>query len=456
MLDEVPEIIAAFSIVEVLSTTVGKTFADYLDAEVGLGLWGAHRGDRQAARDCARPPDAHAPLLPARLLARSSAGEHRRTLITKTPSPTSTACGCPVSTVLFAVALAATFAIWYRSEGTLSIHTIVTSKREGFYWLAILFAFSLGTAAGDYLSEDVGLGYLKKTGLLLVVLILATWLAYRFASLGEVRQRLLGGLRDDATARRLDRRLPHRCSGRRRASAFSVNAVSWTFFAAIIALVAWMTLKQRAPERAEMAALGGDPDEVPEINSVDAFSGLAGACRTARAHATASAAPIESPSNMRDHVVDVCLPGQGSVSVTSIAIEDSAPTAVATTTRQHQQDPRHERPPTGTNIATLPMRFRRPEPPFVSARRISWNGVRLSPVPPASPNASPSVSHRIIPSHGRQREPQDPPCAALCGGFCAHHECTAEHYRGERYAEAMGFTGRQRIRVLIGAQRSPE
>ena len=44
-----------------------------------------------------------------------------------------------LTTAVFAVALATTFAIWYASERTLSIHSITTTKREGFYWLAILF-----------------------------------------------------------------------------------------------------------------------------------------------------------------------------------------------------------------------------------------------------------------------------------------------------------------------------
>ena len=64
----------------------------------------------------------------------------------------------PLTTVVFAVALIATFAIWYGREGTLSIHAIDTPPREGFYWLAILFTFALGTAAGDLMAERLGLG----------------------------------------------------------------------------------------------------------------------------------------------------------------------------------------------------------------------------------------------------------------------------------------------------------
>ena len=63
------------------------------------------------------------------------------------------------TTVVFSVALAAAFAAWYRCEKTLSIHTIYTTRREGFYWLAILFTFALGTAAGDLVAERLSLGY---------------------------------------------------------------------------------------------------------------------------------------------------------------------------------------------------------------------------------------------------------------------------------------------------------
>ena len=94
--------------------------------------------------------------------------------------------------IVFSTLLAVTFAVWYRLERTLSIHTIVTTWREAFYWLAILFTFALGTAVGDFVAEGVGLGYLQ-TGILFAAIIgviafayyvlkmnaiLAFWLAY--------------------------------------------------------------------------------------------------------------------------------------------------------------------------------------------------------------------------------------------------------------------------------------
>jgi uncharacterized membrane-anchored protein len=118
------------------------------------------------------------------------------------------------STAAFAVALAATFAIWYRTERTLSIHTIVTTRRELFYWAAILFTFALGTAAGDLATEALGLGFnlgVVAFGALIAAIaaayylganaVLTFWLAYILtrplgASLGDLlsQARTYGGL----------------------------------------------------------------------------------------------------------------------------------------------------------------------------------------------------------------------------------------------------------------------
>ncbi|HEV7862743.1 MAG TPA: hypothetical protein VGR20_08585, partial [Acidimicrobiia bacterium] len=97
-----------------------------------------------------------------------------------------------LTTAIFAVALAATFAAWYSQEKTLSIHSIFTTRREGFYWLTILFTFALGTAAGDLVAETLNLGYWKSAimfGAMIAVVavacfrfrlnaVLAFWLAY--------------------------------------------------------------------------------------------------------------------------------------------------------------------------------------------------------------------------------------------------------------------------------------
>jgi uncharacterized membrane-anchored protein len=90
-----------------------------------------------------------------------------------------------VSTFLFAVALVAVFAGWHRSEGTLSIHSITTPRRERFYWAAVLATFAMGTAAGDLAAHTAGLGFLPA-GILFAVLFALPLLARRLFGLGEV------------------------------------------------------------------------------------------------------------------------------------------------------------------------------------------------------------------------------------------------------------------------------
>lgn len=75
-----------------------------------------------------------------------------------------------VSTVLFALVLAGVFWTWWRTERTLSIHTITTLRRELFYWSAVIATFALGTAAGDLAATTLGLGYLAA-GLVFTALL---------------------------------------------------------------------------------------------------------------------------------------------------------------------------------------------------------------------------------------------------------------------------------------------
>jgi uncharacterized membrane-anchored protein len=97
-----------------------------------------------------------------------------------------------VSTIFFAIALAVVFRTWYRVEGTLSIHSIHTPRREVFYWSAVLATFALGTAAGDLTANSLGLGYFGSIWLFAAIIaipaigyfrfgmgsILAFWFAY--------------------------------------------------------------------------------------------------------------------------------------------------------------------------------------------------------------------------------------------------------------------------------------
>ena len=76
------------------------------------------------------------------------------------------------TTVLWAVVLAIIFWAWYRSEGTLSIHSITTTRRELFYWATVFATFALGTALGDFTASVLHLGYLGSGCLFFVVILI--------------------------------------------------------------------------------------------------------------------------------------------------------------------------------------------------------------------------------------------------------------------------------------------
>lgn len=90
-----------------------------------------------------------------------------------------------VSTAFFATALVVVFALWYASEGTLSIHHIDTRRRELFYWATVIATFALGTAAGDLTASTLGLGY-PASALLFAVLFVLPGLAYWLLGLNSI------------------------------------------------------------------------------------------------------------------------------------------------------------------------------------------------------------------------------------------------------------------------------
>jgi uncharacterized membrane-anchored protein len=83
------------------------------------------------------------------------------------------------STIALALVLVAVFVTWQRTEGTLSIHSIVTPRRELFYWATVMATFALGTAVGDFTAATLGLGYLASA-VLFGVLFVVPALGYRF------------------------------------------------------------------------------------------------------------------------------------------------------------------------------------------------------------------------------------------------------------------------------------
>jgi uncharacterized membrane-anchored protein len=179
MLNKVPEVTLFFWVIKILCTTVGETASDYLTENVGLGL-------------------TKTTLVTGALLVAALVFQFRTrryvpaiywlgivlisvvgTQITDNLTD-NLGVSLVITTVVFAIALTFAFAVWYASERTLSIHTIYTTQRESFYWLAVLFTFALGTAAGDLTAERLSLGYLVSTLLFAGVIGAVAVAHYRF------------------------------------------------------------------------------------------------------------------------------------------------------------------------------------------------------------------------------------------------------------------------------------
>jgi uncharacterized membrane-anchored protein len=249
MLNKVPEVTIFFWVIKVLSTTVGETAADNLNEKLSLGL-------------------TKTTYVMTVLLLISLAFQFRTrkyvpgvywlavvlisivgTLITDNLTDKYNV-ALETTTIVFSVALAITFAVWYARERTLSIHSIVTSRREAFYWLAVLFTFALGTAAGDLLAERASLGYdvsaLIFGGAIAVVAIahfrfkldavLSFWLAY-------ILTRPLGASIGDYLSQ------PAGNGG----LGLGTTGTSYLFLGTILALVVYLTLSKRDQGSADIA-----------------------------------------------------------------------------------------------------------------------------------------------------------------------------------------------------------
>ncbi|MEP6478465.1 MAG: hypothetical protein ABJB03_03670 [Rhodoglobus sp.] len=241
MLNKVPEITVVFWIIKVLATTVGETAADYLNVDLNLGLTATSI--------------VMAVLLVVALIVQFRLKRYVPavywlavvlisvvgTLITDNLVDN---LGVPlwVTSVVFAVALAVTFIVWFAVEKTLSIHTIVTTGREAFYWLAVLFTFALGTAAGDLVAEGLNLGYLVSL-LVFAGAIAAVAVAYFFFKLNAVLSfwiayvltRPLGASLGDLLSQ------SHKDGG----LALGTTGTSFLFLATILVLVIVLTIRER-------------------------------------------------------------------------------------------------------------------------------------------------------------------------------------------------------------------
>src|SRR3954451_15562740 len=242
MLNKVPEVTFFFWLIKIMCTTVGETAADYLNENLGFGLTNTtiftgallivllvvqFRANRYI-------PFVYWSVLVVisvfgTLITDNMTDRYNVPLTTSTP--------------IFAVILAIVFAVWWYFERTLSIHTIFTTRREGFYWLAILFTFALGTAAGDLVAEKASLGYGVSIAIFAGVIaliaiahlgfkanaVLTFWLAY-------IMTRPLGASIGDFMSQH---------SQKYGGLGLGTTGTSYIFLACILALVAWLTITRR-------------------------------------------------------------------------------------------------------------------------------------------------------------------------------------------------------------------
>ena len=251
MLNKVPEITFFFWVIKIMCTTVGETAADYLNVNLGFGLSnttyisGALLAVLLVVQFRLRryvPPVYWSVVVVISVfgtLITDNMSDHYNVALT-------------TSTPIFAVILAIVFAVWWGVERTLSIHTIFTTRREAFYWLAILFTFALGTAAGDLSAEKFSLGYgpsiLIFGGLIAAVTVsyfalrlnavLAFWLAY-------ILTRPLGASIGDFMSQ---------SSKKYGGLGLGTTGTSYIFLGCILVLVVFLTVTKRDQTPAEVEA----------------------------------------------------------------------------------------------------------------------------------------------------------------------------------------------------------
>jgi uncharacterized membrane-anchored protein len=152
---KVPEILAIFWVLKILTTGMGEAMSDYLGSvsvplagAIGIfGLWLALRVQLRI-REYRAPHYWFAVMMVAIFGTMAADGVH-----------IGASAPYAITTALYALVVAGVFLVWYRSEGTLSIHTVNTRRRELYYWSAVLATFALGTAAGDLTALSLHLGF---------------------------------------------------------------------------------------------------------------------------------------------------------------------------------------------------------------------------------------------------------------------------------------------------------
>jgi uncharacterized membrane-anchored protein len=174
---KVPEITLIFWVLKLLTTGMGEAMSDYMGQQsvpiaAAIGIIGL----AFALWLQFRTPQYRAPVYWFAVMMVAVFG-------TMAADGIRDGAGIPysVTTPLFAAIVAGTFFAWYRSEGTLSIHSINTRRREAFYWTAVLGTFALGTAAGDLTAYSLNLGFWESAVLFAVAFALPAIGWWRFA-----------------------------------------------------------------------------------------------------------------------------------------------------------------------------------------------------------------------------------------------------------------------------------
>jgi uncharacterized membrane-anchored protein len=175
LLAKVPEITALFWVIKVLTTGMGEATSDFLGNTnlvlagiVGVGGFALALRLQFRTRYYQAIVYWFAVMMVAVFGTMAADGLH--------------VAGVPYifSTAFYAIALVVTFRHWYRSEGTLSIHSIVTRRRETYYWVTVLLTFALGTAAGDLTAVSMHLGFLDSAVLFAVLMAIPAVAWWRF------------------------------------------------------------------------------------------------------------------------------------------------------------------------------------------------------------------------------------------------------------------------------------
>jgi uncharacterized membrane-anchored protein len=258
MLNKVPEVTFFFWIIKIMCTTVGETAADYLNVNLGFGLTNTTYFTGALLAVLLLVQFQLRRYVPVVYWAVVVVISVFGTLITDNLSDNYNV-ALTTTTPIFAVALAVVFAVWYAVERTLSIHSIITTRREAFYWLAILFTFALGTAAGDLVAEKADLGYAVSIAIFAAAIavvafahyvlkanaILTFWVAY-------ILTRPLGASIGDELSQK-----SHKYGG----LGLGTTGTSYIFLGCILALVTYLTLTKR--DQTDPRRLRADLDEAP-------------------------------------------------------------------------------------------------------------------------------------------------------------------------------------------------